>query len=182
MRQTVIDTLRDNHTRTIGFTLTGTTGMRIRVSPRDFLTVATAIENGTINVVEGGAPKGKAKYTLTNDGNDVANTLYVGEKDASDNVFKSLLVHESVHAIFDLKRATMPWLDNEVVAYISQGFYVKSAGEDGGLSEQAMLGLEIARAFNEIEEDPFWLENLRGSLLSSPTYHGYIRGEFRGDG
>ncbi len=182
MKQKVIDTLKDKHTQSIKFSLTGTTGMTISLSSGDFLSTAAAIENGQINIVEGGVPTGTAKYTLTDDGDAKANTLYVGENNATENVFKSLLVHEAVHAVFDLKKTTMPWLDNEVVAYIAQGFYLKSAGDDGGLSGEAFLGMELAKSFSNLENDPFWLEELKGSLLSNPTYHGYIRGEFKGDG
>lgn len=182
MKQTVIDTLKDNHTQSINFNLTGSTGLNLGVSSADLSKVATFIEQDKISVVEGNVPAGMAKYTSADDGADKANTMYVGANNTSESVFKSLLVHEAVHAVFDINKTTLPWLDNEVIAYIAQGFYVKSAGHSSGLSQQAFLGLEIANAFGNIANDPFWLDELKGSLLSSPTYHGYIRGEFKGDG
>jgi hypothetical protein len=181
-KQLMIDTLKNNHTQRINFTYTGTTGFVFRVVPGDFTTVMLNIEQGNIGVQEGGAPVGKARYSLRNDGASRANTFYLGRNNAAPKVFESLLVHESVHAIFDLKGISMPWLDNEVLAYIAQGFYIMSAGEDGGLSEEAMLGLEIARSFQNTKKDPFWLDALKNSLLTNPTYHSFIRGTFQGDG
>lgn len=182
MKQTVIDVLRNNHTQRIGFTYTSAGGARFRISPNDFERVAAAIDNNTISVVAGGAAAGKARYSLRNDGNSQANTFYVGANNSAPNVFKSLLVHESVHAAYDLSRIQMPWLDNEAIAYIAQGFYILSAGEDGGLSDLAFLGLEVAKQLQNNGNDNFWMDELRATLLSDPTYRHYINGNFMGDG
>ena len=182
MKQTVIDVLKNSHTQKIRFTYIGTTGWVFRIVPNDFMTIALAIQNNNIDVQQGGAAAGKARYSIKNDGNSKANTFYLGRNNTSPTVYDSLLVHESVHAIFDLKGITMPWLDNEVIAYIAQGFYIMSAGEDAGLSQEALLGLEIAKIFKDIKNDPFLLDELKTSLLSDPTYHNYIRGTFVGDG
>lgn len=182
MKQTVIDVLKNKHTQKIGFTYTGATGAKFRMHPNDFLTVALNIEQGNIDVQQGGVAAGKARYFIKNEGNSLANTFYLGKNNAAPNVFHSLLVHESVHAIYDVKGITMPWLDNEAIAYIAQGFYIKSAGEDGGLSEQAYIGLEIARQYENGGTDPFWENALRDALLNDPLYKPYINGNFEGDG
>jgi len=182
MKQTVIDVLKNSHTQKIRFTYVGTTGWVLRILPNDFITIALAIDNNKIDVQKGGAAAGKARYSIKNNGNSKANTFYLGRNNTSQTVYDSLLVHESVHAIFDLKGLTMPWLDNEVIAYIAQGFYIMSAGEDAGLSKEALLGLEIAKIFPNIKKDPFFLDELKGSLLTNPMYHDYIRGTFVGDG
>ena len=182
MKQVVIDVLKNHHTQGINFTFTGTTGLKFNITPNDFALVAQAIQQNVIDVQEGGVTDGMAKYTAKNDGGSKANTMYVGRNTTSPTVLNSLLVHESVHAIFDLKSLTLPWLDNEVIAYIAQGFYLMSAGEDAGLSQEAYLGLEIAKSFQNIGTDTFWLDELKNSLLNNPTYHSYIRGNFEGDG
>jgi hypothetical protein len=182
MKQTVIDALRNRHTQAINFSFAGSAGANIRIVPNDFLRVAEAIEQNVINVAEGGVADGMAKYTASDDGASRANTMYVGRNTTSASVLDSLLVHESVHAVFDLRKISIPWLDNETAAYIAQGFYIKSAGEDAGLSQEAFLGLEIAKTFAANGTDPFWLDELRNSLLNNPTYHDYIRGTFVGDG
>lgn len=182
MEQLVIEVLKNSHTQKIRFTYVGTTGWVFRVLPNDFLTVALAIQNDKIDVQKGGAPVGMAKYSIRNDGGSRANTFYLGRNNTSQTVYDSLLVHESVHAIFDLKGITMPWLDCEVIAYIAQGFYIMSAGEDAGLSQEALLGLEIAKSIKTIKTDPFLLDELKNSLRNNPTYRNYIRGNFLGDG
>lgn len=182
MKQTVTDVLRNSHTQRIRFTYTSATGAKFRIYPNDFMTVALNIDYGNIDVQQGGAATGKARYSIKKHGNSKANTFYIGKNNNSPNVFQSLLVHESVHAIYDLKGIVMPWLDNEAIAYIAQGFYVLSAGEDGGLSEQAYLGLEIARQYQNGGSDSFWADALRESLLNDPLYSQYINGNFVGDG
>jgi len=182
MRQTLVNVLRDVHTQRIGFTYASAGGARFRISPNDFEAVAAAIDNGAIGVVEGGADPGKARYSIRRDGASQGNTFYIGQNNAAPKVFKSLLVHEAVHAAYDLNRVQMPWLDNEAIAYIAQGFYILSAGEDGGLSNLAFLGLEVARVYQTGANDPFWENELRASLLTDPTYQHYINGNFRGDG
>lgn len=182
MKQVVIDTLRNNHTQTIKFTYTSATGAKFRIFLNDFITVALNIQYGNIDVKQGGVPDGTAKYSIKKHGNSEANTFYIGRNTASPNVFRSLLIHESVHAAYDLKGITMPWLDNEAIAYIAQGFYILSAGEDGGLSQQAFLGLEIARGFQNGGADSFWVDALRASLLNDPLYSRYINKDFVGDG
>ena len=182
MKQLVIDTLKNSHMQKIGFTYVGTTGFAFRIMPGDFTTVALAVQYDNIHVQQGGAPAGMARYSIRNDGASQANTFYLGANNTSQTVYESVLVHESVHAAFDLKGIWMPWLDNEVLAYIAQGFYILSAGEDAGLSKEALLGLEIARSFQTIKTDPFFLDELKQSLLSNPYYKKYIRGTFQGDG
>ncbi len=185
MKQQVIDILKSRHTQGIEFGFTGSTGGNVRIAANDFLLVANSIEQGGISVADGsavGVPAGMAKYTAQDDGNSKANTMYVGANTSSEKVLQSLIVHEAVHAVFDLKKVRIPWLDNEVAAYIAQGFYINSVGEDAGLSQEAFLGLEIAKSINSIGEDPFFIDELKNSLLSNPTYHAYIRGTFQGDG
>ena len=181
-KQLVIDTLRNNHTQRINFKYVGTTGFVFRVVAGDFTNVELNIQQGNIDVKDNAAPAGKARYSIKQRGKSKANTFYLGANNAAPNVFSSLLVHESVHAVFDLKGIVMPWLDNEAIAYIAQGFYILSAGEDGGLSQQAFLGLEIAKQMQNGGNDPFWLDALRASLLSDPLYSQYINGTFIGDG
>lgn len=180
-KQLMIDTLRNSHTQKINFKYVGTVGV-YRVVSGDFRTVALNIEQGNIDVQQGGVGAGKARYSVRQDGASAANTFYLGANNAAPNVYNSLLVHESVHAAFDLKGIVMPWLDNEAIAYIAQGFYILSAGEDGGLAEQAFLGLEVAKSMQDGGGDSFWLDALRAALLSDPLYKQYINGTFRGDG
>lgn len=76
----------------------------------------------------------------------------------------------------------MPWLDNEVIAYIAQGFYLLSAGADSKIAEQVLLGLRIAEDFQNGTTDSGWIGLLEDSLTNDPHYKPYINGTFIGDG
>lgn len=179
MKDKVLAALKDPITKNINFKLP----KAIPLIGSDFELVATAIEDGTINVVQDDSvPANMAKYTAQDDGNSKANTMYLGKNTASQVVFNSLLVHESVHAIYDLKKMTLAWLDNEVIAYVAQGFYLKGYGYSGGLSQEAKLGMEIATNINEQAKDPFWLEALIDHLKTDAVYKPYICKTFIGDG
>ncbi len=173
--QTVLGVLRNAHTQRINFNFAN-----MNITPNDFALVAQAIEQGKITVMEGGVSDGLAKYTAADEGTSKANTMYVGKSTTSQDILHSLLVHEAVHAAFDLKRIFVPWIDNEMIAYIAQGFYLKSLGVEGGLSQMAILGLFIAQSYPNIDQE--FVDDLRNSLFADPTYHGYIRGNFQGDG
>lgn len=181
MKQTVINVLRNSHTQRVNFTYTAVGGAKWKIYPNDFATVALNIEQDNLDVQEGGVPAGTAKYTIRDDGNSKADTFYIGRNNTTQNIFHSLLVHESVHAIYDMKGIIMPWLDNEAIAYIAQGFYLLSAGRDGGLSEQAMYGYQVAKNYQtDLEAD--WVNALRNSLINDPLYKKYIKKNFIGDG
>lgn len=181
MRETVIEVLGNYHTRSVNFTYTSVTGMKFRIHPNDFMTVALNIKQGNINVQEGGVRAGKARYFLKDEGSKKANTLYIGQNNSSQSIFESLFVHESVHAIYDLKGIIMPWLDNEAIAYIAQGFYLLSSGAFGKLDELAYLGLEAASQYQTAQESAC-VNALRQALLKDPLYKDYINGNFMGDG
>jgi len=181
MKQTVIDVLRNYHTQSVRFIYTSLTGITFRIHPNDFITVALNIEQGNIDVQQGGVRAGRARYFLRDEGDKKANTLYIGQKNSSQNIFESLFVHESVHAIYDLKGIIMPWLDNEAIAYIAQGFYLLSSGAFGKLDELAYKGLEAASQYQTAEESTC-VNALRQALLKDPLYKDYINGNFEGDG
>lgn len=181
MKQTVINVLRNSHTQRVNFIYTAAGGAKWKIHANDFITVALNIEQGNMDVQEGGVPAGTAKYTIRDDGNSKADTFYIGRNNSTQNIFHSLLVHESVHAIYDVKGIVMPWLDNEAIAYIAQGFYLLSAGKDDGLSEQAMYGYKVAQKYQTAEEAD-WVYALRNSLLNDPLYKKYIKKNFVGDG
>lgn len=181
MKQTVINVLRNSHTQRVNFTYTAVGGSKWKIHANDFVTVALNIEQGNINVQEGGVTAGTAKYTIRDDGNSKADTFYIGRNISTQNIFHSLLVHESVHAVYDVKGIVMPWLDNEAIAYIAQGFYLLSAGRDGGLSEQAMYGYQVAKNY-QTDLESGWVSALRNSLITDPLYKQYIKKNFIGDG
>lgn len=186
LRERVIGILRSGDTQRIRFSITGSGGAQISVDGSSFRRVAQAIEENRISVQSGGVADGWAKYSARQEGSSAANTLYVGANNFSSRDFEGLIVHEAVHASFDLTSSTLPWIDNEVAAYIAQGYYLRNSGYSTDRMDHLGLPYLGRMIVNEIRTggdiNGFWMEQLRASLLADPTYHGYIRGTFTGDG
>ncbi len=180
LREQMLDVLQDEQTRRIRFSMTGSTGVAIEVTPASFRRVAASITAGTVTVSEGGVPSGWAQY------NSADNTFRVSTGAQWSRAYNALLVHEAVHASFDLSRTRIPWLDNETAAYIAQGFYLRNSGfSRSRLDElgQPYLGVLLVDSIIRTgTPDSTLIQELHGTLLSSPQYHSYIRGEFTGDG
>lgn len=174
------------NTLRISFWFRGINGDSVFVQGPEFIMVAEHIRTKKISIVEGIADAGTAIYTARNDGNLLANTLYIGPNDYASGSFAALIVHESVHAIYDFKRAVIPWIDNETAAYIAQGFYANNAGiPDDHVSrkEYIFLGKLMASDYAATGEiDDLVLNDIRDKLRSDPVYAGYINQNFIGDG
>lgn len=180
LKEQMIQVLNDSQTRRIRFSLTGSTGVSISVDSTSFRRVSDAISANTITVAEGGVASGWAQYNARN------NTFNVSTGQEFSRAYNALLVHESVHALFDLTRSHLPWLDNEVAAYIAQGFYLRNSGfPRARLDElgQPYLGVLIVDSIIRTgSPDGTLIEELQGTLLSSSQYHSFIRSDFTGDG
>ena len=180
LKEQMVQVLSDQQTRRIRFSLTGSTGTSISVDPSSFSRVADAINDESISVNEGGVASGWAQYNSRN------NTFNVSTGQEFSRAFNALLIHESVHASFDLTRSRLPWLDNEVAAYIAQGYYLRNSGfPRARLDElgQPYLGVLIVDSVVRTgTPDSTLIQELQGTLLSSPQYHSYIRTDFTGDG
>ena len=180
LKEQMIQVLNDSQTRRISFSLSGSTGISISVDSSSFRRVSDAISNDTIHVSEGGIASGWAQYNSRN------NTFSVSTGQEFSRAFNALLVHESVHASFDLTRSSLPWLDNEVAAYIAQGYYLRNSGfPRARLDElgQPYVGVLIVDSIIRTgSPDSTLIQELQGSLLSSTQYHSYIRTNFTGNG
>ena len=179
IRDQMIRVLRGPEAQRIHFSFNGTTGQRISVDGSSFRRVAAAIEDGTIHPIEGGVARGWAQYDAR------TNNFNIGEGEHWSRAFDALLVHESVHASFDLTHSSLPWVDNETAAYIAQGYYLRNSGFPRGRLDhlgQPYYGLMIVDSILQGDDIGFWVDALHDSLLSSPQYHSYIRGTFTGDG
>ena len=182
----IIKILMNANTLRINFWFNGINGNFVLVQGPQFIMVAENIKTNNISIVEGNAKSGEAVYTARNDGNRLANTLYIGKNDYSSTSFEALIVHEAVHAIYDLSRSVIPWLDNETAAYIAQGFYANNAGIPDNkvhAGDFIYLGKMIA---NDIiagkQIDDFWMNEIRDKLRNDPIYAPYINQNFVGDG
>ena len=186
-REQMIGILRGGEARRIRFSFTGTTGGQISVDSSTFNRVAAAIENNHITVSEGRFTTDIAMYSAreNTETNSRANTFYLGNNPRYSRTFDALIVHESVHASFDLTRSSLPWVDNEAAAYIAQGFYLRNSGYQRGWLEMGSLagiGYEWVDDIRNDGDGSFFLDALREQLRVRPMYHDYIGGQFDGDG
>jgi len=185
VKDQMLEVLRSNETRRIHFSFQGTTGATVSVGPSDFRLVADALASDHIAVVEGRFDSDIAMYSAFASGDSAANTFYLGRNPRYSRSFNALIVHESVHAAYDLRRVTIPWVDNEAAAYVAQGYYLRNSGYS---RDRLDFGSEPSIGYLMVDEiisggdTSFFLDALRDSLRSNPQYHSYIRGTFTGDG
>lgn len=186
LKERVFGILMNANTLKINFWFNGINGNKVIVLSPFFIAVAEKIRTGQISIVEGTADPDEAIYTARNDGNLRANTFYFGQSDYSSKSFEALVVHESVHAAYDIMRTTIPWIDNEVAAYIAQGFYANNAGvpdKKVNAGDYIYLGKMISNDILANKPiDDFWMDSLRDKLRNDPIYAGYINTNFVGNG
>ena len=99
--------------------------------------------------------------------------------------FNALVVHESIHAYFDVTRTEMPWLHNEAIADIAQGFYLRNSGypharmeEDEPYEVGWQAAMELARG----SDGATWIQSLQQLLSTDSRYASYITQSYQGDG
>ena len=188
VKEQMIGILRNGETRRIRFTFAGTLGDSFSIDHTTFERVATALERDEIIVSEGRFSDDTAMYSARTNlrTHSAANTFYLGNNPRFSRSFDALIVHESVHASFDLTRSSLPWVDNEAAAYIAQGFYLRNSGYPRGRIEVGALvtiGYDwVDDLVNSDGDGDFYLNGLRDQLRIRPMYHDYIEGRFDGNG
>lgn len=97
-------------------------------TPISFGNIKNMIEAGFIKVEHDEKKVGMAEYDYG------TNTMYLGFKATTELTKKALVVHEAVHAIYDLVKMKMSVADSEAIAYIVQCQYARanSASSDPG--------------------------------------------------
>jgi len=191
-KQQMISILRSGEASRIRFSFNGSStggmdlGRPISITGGAFTRVAQAIANGTLNVVENHFDENRMVYAARDDAQNgfSANTFYLGNTPRYSRDFNALVVHEAVHAYFDLERVTIQWVDNEATAYIAQAYYLRNSGypqerlEYGSILRIATMAIGDMRAGG----DPTMLiDAIRDSLRNDPLYESYIGGTFTGD-
>jgi hypothetical protein len=185
VKDQMISILRSGETQRISFSFTGTTGATISVNGRTLSQVADALANESTSIVENAFTTDIAMYSSRADNGRAANTFYLGRNPRWSRNFNGLIVHESLHAYFDLRRTTIPWIDNEAAAYIAQGYYLRNSGYSRDrlqFGSQTSIGYALVNEIFLGNDTQFFLDALRNSLNADPLYHSYISGTFTGDG
>jgi predicted nucleic acid-binding protein len=96
---------------------------------------------------------------------------------SNELAFKGLIVHEAVHALLDLKKATrMTVLSNEVAAYIAQVLYLLYSGEEDFSTSPRVFQetLKLVQQYN-LTKGNVWLrwthyQHLRTVVQQDPLY------------
>ncbi len=185
-KEQMIAILRSGETSRVVFSYSSN-GTTASINGETFRRIASGLESGHFHVVEGRFRENKLTYSAWADSStgDAANTFYLGNNNRSSRDFNALVVHESVHAFFDLTSTTIPWVDNEAIAYIAQGFYLRNSGYPESRMEPGepyRVGYLIAGTIANGVDASSMISDLRQNLLDDPRYAHYITATFPGDG
>ncbi|HRJ88702.1 MAG: hypothetical protein JNK51_10120 [Blastocatellia bacterium] len=186
-KEQMIEILRSGETSRISFSFTGSGGTQVSLDGAAFRRVATALANGDLSVVEGRFTENRMVYAAWSDpeNNYASNTFYLGSNPRWSRDFNALVVHESVHAFFDLSRTTIPWVDNEAAGYIAQAYYLRNSGYPMSrieLGSLIRLGALIVGDMTSGGDVTTLIDAIRDSLRNDPRYHSYINDTFTGNG
>ena len=157
------------------------------INSSTFTRVADKLAHGDLHVVEGRYNVNKLSYSAWDDSSVdmAANTFYLGNNARASRDFDALVVHESIHAWFDLTSREIPWVDNEAIAYIAQGYYLRNSGfplSRIDFGEHFRTGYFIAESYINRVDPTSMIGDLRQNLLGDTRYSHYIRATFHGDG
>ncbi|MEO8647660.1 MAG: hypothetical protein ABI539_00700 [Acidobacteriota bacterium] len=185
VKQQMLDILRSPDTARINFSFKTTDNKDLSIDGEAFVKVANALAADQIKVVEGRFNTDIAMYSASFSMGSDSNTFYLGKNPRWSRNFNALIVHESVHAFFDLTRRSMPWIDNEAAAYVAQGFYLRNSGYARGRLEPGSESSIGYLAVNELKDGgdfQYFVNEVRKALKTDPQYHSYINSTFTGDG
>jgi hypothetical protein len=188
LKEEVISILRGSLPRSINFNFPAfkSPGKRIEVSGYTFIRVADAVESGELGVTQDQTllPHDAGGCYIGINGTPFSNTLVLPEN-LSTPYAKIAVIHEAVHASFDLTFSMTTRFDNEVAAYVAGAWYsllISFPLVNSPVFVTAQYSANICRNCRRylINSD---VSPLRESLSKDPLYSGYIKGLIdRGDG
>lgn len=186
VKEQMIGILRSEETARIRFNYSSSTASA-EINGGSFRRIARGLETGHFHVVPGRHEDNMVTYSAWADSSIDAegNTFYLGNNDRSSRDFNALVVHEAVHAFFDLTRVEIPWADNETIAYVAQGYYLRNSGYPSSrmeAGEHYRVGYLIADTLAQGVDASSMMADLRSNILRDARYRHYIRATFHGDG
>ena len=187
MADFIVHVLESSDTQRISFTFVGKSGLKIPIDGGRFSRVARAIRGGTIKVIY---PVPTGPYSAFYDAK--SNTFSIAEGlPISSRMFNALIVHESLHAAFDLNKSVLTHFESEAMAYVAQGFYLKNSGYSGKIAAAtnedgpAYIGFQVAQNMNPqqriVNFDDAWVQELHTDLAARRGYANKLDREIRGD-
>lgn len=180
--QQMIRVLQNQHTRTISFSFIGSTGQTITVNQESFRRIIRALQHDQFQISTNISP-GMAAYNKDSTVPGKHGTFRVNPNGGAPESFDSLVVHESVHASFDLTSSVLPFVDNEVAAHLAQAKYYIEINrtffpEYRPLQSAIMiLGNLPAGTIPSAS-----LNGLRNDIRAIGVYQSYINTTFNGNG
>jgi len=188
-REAIISFLRHGASQRVSFSFVTPNGARVVVNETTFQRVASAIETGRITLVEttsfaAGVGAEYCAQAQTSRG-IAANTLRVPPQ--IGRMEQGSLLHESVHASFDLTRSGgVNAADEEAASYIAEYVYYRRTG----LAPRRVINDAITRAARPIADavirrQPITsaqIAALSSAISGNPTYAGMPTGPYLQDG
>ncbi len=140
---------------------------------KTFPVLKTMIEQGKIKVMYDSAKNGNAEYDYS------TNTIVTGIKIAMGFAEMGLIVHECVHAVYDVAKQKMSTAVSESIAYIVQSQYVYAANGPGKRLSHSVPSRDLVFKYAwaiaaNIQEgkaiDPLDKSNLISAVSAHPFY------------
>jgi hypothetical protein len=174
LKDNVLKILKSNETRRINFSFTGDDGTTdVSVNYVAFQKVVAAIGDGSITFGDASTlPSGSDGGYFGG-----SNTFTINESMHYSRLFNALVIHESVHAYFDLLSLRLLGIDSEAAGYIAQGYYLKNAGYTRAIPDRLVsLGRECVNTSAAVPShvNVNKLTELRSELENSPLYSGIL--------
>ena len=180
IKETVIDILCSPAAQGIRFSFNSVTQTPVEVSGVSFRRVARAIEHRKIKVIDD-----LRLLQPGSDGEYWGENVFIVPPTRHRRYQEAVVVHEAVHASFDLTHSHVPAIDNEVAAYIAGTIYLRRTGFPRGgynatLEEYALpIANSVLRSAPIEDRD---LEKLRHVLLHDKLYYDLLTNRKEGHG
>jgi len=122
IREDVLQILRGSEASRIRFSFQSLYGTPVSVDHTTFLRVVSAIEANRIQVRSDGIPaRSGGEYDSTPENGGIFHARPIRDRRSR----KSVVIHEAVHASFDLTRTTIAEVDNEAASFLAQFLYLR---------------------------------------------------------
>jgi hypothetical protein len=145
----------------------GDDGRTIQIDYTAFQKVITAIEGGKITFGDAATLPSGSDGGYTSDGN----SFTIRPAMTWSRLFNALIVHESVHAYFDITSMRLLGIDSEAAGYIAQGYYLHNSGFTRDIPDDLVsVGRRCinTRATGHINSDD--LTRLRSNIENDSRY------------
>jgi hypothetical protein len=121
LRQKAIAVMQSREAKNINFTVFG-----FALKGTDFGVIASEIDAASPNRFVVHQPNLGTGVGAQYD--NTTNTLEMGLDPSNSRTWKGAVIHESVHAIADKRKSTLPDVQEEAIAYIAEAIYFRRVG------------------------------------------------------